>query len=180
MAALPKLMTVAEYWELPEGGEVTYELQHGEVIDVTRPKAWHAVLQVELQDSLRTKLMKFGRVVVAWAYRPVPEFELRAADVALVSWERWRTMDRNDALRGAPDLVIEVKSPSNTRRQLQELMTLCLNNGATEFWVVDGVNAGVTVTRRDGSVTLYRRGDAIPLQAFGSDELLVADIFPGK
>ena len=45
MAALPNLITVAQFRELPEGGECTYELHHGEVVAVTRPRARHSELQ---------------------------------------------------------------------------------------------------------------------------------------
>jgi Uma2 family endonuclease len=177
MAALPSLLTVAQFRELPEGGEFEYELHHGEVVALTRPKARHYSMQVHLQDLLAPKLRNFGRVVIEMPYRPLAEFELRAADVAAVSHARWQAIDPEDNLRGAPDLVIEIKSPSNTRKQLQELVTLCLANGAMECWVLNSVTPCVTVARRDGSVTEYRPGQAIPLESFGEDELLVSSIF---
>ena len=79
------------------------------------------------------------------------EFDLRVADVAVVSQTRSRAIDPEDNLRGAPELVIEVKSPSNTPRQLRELASLCLANGGVEFWVVDLEHAAVTVIHQDGS-----------------------------
>jgi len=42
MGALPSLITVAQFRELPEGGEVTYELHAGEVVAVVRhPVIWN-------------------------------------------------------------------------------------------------------------------------------------------
>jgi hypothetical protein len=35
------LITVAQFRELPEGGEYQYELQHGEVVELTRPNLGH-------------------------------------------------------------------------------------------------------------------------------------------
>jgi hypothetical protein len=32
MAALPDLITVAQFRQMPEGGECSYELHHGEVV----------------------------------------------------------------------------------------------------------------------------------------------------
>jgi len=78
-------------------------------------------------------------------YRPVAEFDLGVADVAVISQSRSRAIDPEDNLRGAPELVIEVKSPSNTRRQLRELASLCLANGSLEFWVVDLEHIALTV-----------------------------------
>jgi Uma2 family endonuclease len=177
MAALPDLITVAQFQELPEGGEYVYELQHGEVVALTRPKARHSKLQVRLRRLLEPQLNAFGEVTVEWPYRPLAEIELRAADVAVISRRRWEGIDPDDQLRGGPELVIEVKSPSNTRRQLQELAALCLANGALEFWIVDAEPATVSVVRTEGSAVVYSAGGAIPLAAFGGDELAVDDIF---
>lgn len=43
-------------------------------------------------------------------------------------------MDPDDYLRGAPDLIIEVLSPSNTATEICDKEKLCLENGAREFW----------------------------------------------
>lgn len=110
-------------------------------------------------------------------YRAVAEFDLRAADVAIVSRARWDAIDPEDNLHGAPELVIEVKSPSNTKRKLRELSSLCLNNGSLEFWIVDTQQSSVTVVHRDGSTTLYQSGQSIPLTSFGAGALTVDEIF---
>jgi Uma2 family endonuclease len=110
-------------------------------------------------------------------YRPVAEFEFRAADVAVVSQQRWDSIDPNDNLRGSPELVVEVKSPSNTRRNLQELVTLCLGTGSLECWIVDPDQQTVTVVRSEGSPIVHRAGGRIPLASFGGGELPVDDIF---
>ena len=153
MAALPQLMSVEQFRQLPEG-EYQYELHHGEVVAMTRPKAWHSELQHRLLMLLGPRLATFGQVRIEYAYRPLPEFELRAADVAAISRPRWEAMDLDDNLRGSPDLVIEVKSPSNSGRQLPELASFCLNNGALEFWIIDAkkIRDGISPRRCSGGV----------------------------
>jgi Uma2 family endonuclease len=177
MAALPNLITVAQFRELTEGGEYAYELHHGEVVALTRPKARHSKLQARLRRLLDPKLRAFGEVTIEWPYRTVSEFDLRAADVAAIAQDRWDMIDPDDNLRGAPDLVIEVRSPSNTRKQLQELAALCLANGAREFWVVDPDTRTVLVMRPEGSAAVYDAGSSLPLNAFGGGELAVDEIF---
>jgi Uma2 family endonuclease len=176
MAALPALITVAQYHQLPDDGNL-YELHHGEVVLVTRPKPKHYKLQIRFVRLLESKLRKFGEVVMELPYRPVAEFELRAADVAVLSRARWDAIDPDIDLLGAPELVIEVKSPSNTKAQLQRLATLCLANGGWEFWIVDQANRTVTAIQRDGAATAYVIGQHISLAAFGGDTLSVSDIF---
>ncbi|HXB70833.1 MAG TPA: Uma2 family endonuclease [Candidatus Acidoferrales bacterium] len=177
MATLPDLITVEQFRQLPKGGEFAYELHDGKVVAVTRPKARHWSLQSHLVGLLEPKLKAFGKVGMELPYRPVAEFDLRAADVAAVSRKRFDAIDPDDNLRGAPELVIEIKSPSNTQRKLQALARLCLENGTIEVWTMDTNKKAVSVNHRDGSVVLYGSGSNIPLTAFGGGELAVDEIF---
>ena len=177
MAALPELITVTHFRRSRENVADRYELRHGAVVAVTRPKARHWRLQVRLSRLLERKLERFGEVGMELPFRPLPEFELMAADVAAVSRRRFEAIDPDDNLHGVPELVIEIKSPSNTQEYLRERAAVCLANGALQFWVVDEDKKSVTVIHQDASVIVYGLGDSIPLAAFGSDELPVARIF---
>jgi Uma2 family endonuclease len=176
MAALPDLITVAQFRELPDNDAYRYELHHGEVVALTRPKYTHNTRQHRLRDLLQSKLPSF-EVRIELSFRVVPEFDVRVADVAAITKERDRSAAEAEDVFGAPELVIEVKSPSNTKAELRERASLCLNNGALEFWIVDEKPRTITVLRRDGSSTVYCSGDSIPLAAFGSDSLSVDEIF---
>jgi Uma2 family endonuclease len=177
MATLPDLITVEQFRQLPKGGEFAYELHHGKVVALTRPKPRHWKLQRRLGQLLEPKLKAFGEVAIEVPFRPVDEFNLRAADVAVISHQRWDAIDPDDDLRGAPELVIEIKSPSNTKRQLEELVRLCLAKGGIECWIPDTNKKTVSVNHRDGSVVQYGSGSNIPLAAFGGGELAVDEIF---
>jgi Uma2 family endonuclease len=176
MAALPQLITVEEFRQLPEG-ELQHELHFGEVVAMARPTEGHSDLQHRLLMLLSPLLAEFGVVRVEYPYRPLPEFELRAADVAVVSHARRRETSPKNNLRGAPDLVIEVKSPSNTERQLRELAAFCLTRGSSEFWIMDMDRKSVTVFRHDGIPAVFTSGDKLLLSAFGGGDLSVDEIF---
>jgi Uma2 family endonuclease len=131
-------MTVEEFRDLPEdSGPVYHELRHGELVPVTRPKFKHFRIQKRLEKLLEPLAQQLGVVAMELAFRPLPEHELWAADVAYVSEERWGSIDPDDNLMGAPELVIEVLSPSNTAAEIDDKEQLCLQNGAQEFWVVN-------------------------------------------
>jgi hypothetical protein len=83
MAALPQLMSVEQFRQLPDG-EYQYELHHGEVVAVAMPKHWHVNLRHQLFRLLRSRLESFGEVATEVPYRPFPEFDMRVADVAAV------------------------------------------------------------------------------------------------
>ena len=111
------------------------------------------------------------------AYRPLPEYELLVADVAYLCRERWEQADPEDNLRGAPDLVIEVLSPSNTAAGIYDKEQLCLENGAKEFWVVDPDRRQIRVARPDGHTVTWRSGQDIPPPLFGDAKLAVDAAF---
>jgi Uma2 family endonuclease len=134
-----------------------------------------------IQRRLRMLLEGFageqGVVDTEMAFRALPEYELRVADVAFVSRERWERADGDDNIRGAPELVIEVLSPSNTVSEINDKEKLCLENGSLEFWVVDPGLRQVKVATPSGITTTYGVGQEIPLNLFGGDALKVDDIF---
>jgi Uma2 family endonuclease len=173
-----QLLTVEEFRKLPEdAGPVYHELRRGEVVPVTRPKLKHHLIQSRLRDRLKGMVPQGGFVEYEVAFRPLPEHELRVADVAYVSPERWEKADPEDNLRGAPDLVIEVLSPSNTATEIYDKEILCLENGAREFWVVDPERRQVRVSTQDGRTLTYRSGGTISLGSFGAGSLDVDAIF---
>jgi Uma2 family endonuclease len=175
-AAEPLPMTVQQYYELPERTDVLQELHWGQVVTLTFPKKRHTKLQSRLVELLGPKMRARGLVAAEFPFRALPEYDLRAADVAFVSRSRWEATDDDDNLHGAPELVIEVLSPSNTTAGLREKAALCLANGAEEFWVVDPKRQTVSVTRRHGEGRLYQIGDRIPLP-LAEGELEIAQIF---
>jgi len=174
-AVEPLLMTVEQYHELPARADVVTELHWGRVVTLTRPKMKHAKLQSRLVRLLRPKAEHLGVVESEVAFRALAEYDLRGADVAFVSRQRWDATADEDNLHGSPELVIEVLSPSNTKREMYEKATLYLATGALEFWVVDAKRRNVTVVRREGTL-VYEIGQQIPLPLFGSD-LAVTEIF---
>jgi Uma2 family endonuclease len=70
--------------------------------------------------------------------------------------DRSRITERGS--RGAPDLAVEILSPSTSRKDLNEKFRLYERSGVREYWVVDGGNRSMLVHRRsdDGK---YDRGE---------------------
>ena len=179
MAANPvRLMTVEEFSVLPESvGEYNYELHHGELVPVPRPKFKHYVLQSWLRDLLRRLAPPGSFVDIEMAFQAVPEYDLRVADVAFLKAERFAKVDHESYIQGAPDLIIEILSPSNTAREMYEKEQLCLANGCREFWVFDPDKHYVRVAHANGPTITYRPGESILLKLFGDVALSVDDMF---
>jgi Uma2 family endonuclease len=177
LATTTGLMTVEQFWELPDTEPFYYELRHGELFKVSRPKLKHTLVQTQLHELLQQAVAKKFRVLMEFPFRALPEYELRVADIAVVSRERLQRADREDAFRGAPELVIEVLSPSNTVADMNDREKLCLENGSLQFWVVDPNLRQVKVSTPDGITTTFRSGQEIPLPAFDGAAIPVDEIF---
>jgi len=177
VATTTGLMTIEQFWELPETRPFYYELHHGELVHVCRPKLKHTLIQTQLLRELLKRAVPNMVVGMEFPFRALPQYEFRVADVAMVSNGRIKQTDPEDVLRGAPELVVEVLSPSNTMSEINDREKLCLENGSREFWIVDPDLRQVKVSRPDGITTTFRSGQEISLTAFEASPLKVDDIF---
>ena len=80
-----------------------------------------------------------------------------------------------------PDLVVEVLSPSNTRRQVEEKLADYRSIGVLEGWLVNFPARTVEVLRLSGDevavLGVYGMGDVLRSEALPGFELPIADIF---
>jgi len=151
-----KVWTEADLMSLPDvGGK--YELIEGEVL-VTPAGYSHGDLIANLISRLRPIVIKtsLGRIfppdVGFWMKRG----NLRVPDVSFVTTERLADMIREGEgfLHGAPDLAIEVLSPSNTVPAMKKKVAEYFENGCRLVWLVNPQDESVTVLRPDGSETV--------------------------
>ena len=161
--SVPKLLSVEEYERTPDPPGGRYELHHGELVFVTYPVRQHKVLQRRLREMLEALAKPRGFLVdTEYPYRPLPKSEVWGADVACVA--QARDDDTEKWLMGSPELVIEVKSPSNTKDELHDrAMTTLAGDGAVEFWIVDPKTTTVAVYSKTAGVHLYRTPATLPV-----------------
>ena len=178
MATTPtRLMTFAEFEQIPDDPRGwRQELRHGEVITLAPPKHDHYLLQYRLRNLLENA-SSAGVASTEMGFRPRPDHEFWFADVAWIRRERWDQIPRNGNIEGAPDLVVEVLSPSNTAAEMLDKEQTCLENGAGEFWVVDIDRLQVKVSTPDGHTITYKSGQQIPLFFAPGSHLAVDAIF---
>jgi len=168
-------MTFEEFAQLPEPKGFRHELHHGELVEVTFPSHKHVRAQWQLRRLLEQAAGPSGFVDKEVPYRPLAEYEAWAADVAYMPRERWDRIE--DHPFGAPDLVIEVLSPSNTASEMRDKRKLCRANGAREFWVVDPEQREVEISTPDGRSVIFGAGQQIPLFFAAGSHLDVDAIF---
>ena len=92
----------------------------------------HGLVQARLVELLRRSLGGAAFVEASISTNP----DLRVADVAWASDEFMRAHGQESPFMVAPEICIEVASPSNSARELQEKIAAYLEIGATEAWIV--------------------------------------------
>jgi len=161
MARTPtKLMTFAEFEQIPDPPGGRYELYHGELVSVAFPEQPHTRAQWQIRRLLESSAADAGIVHTEMPYRPLPEYEGWRADVAYVSKARWENIDRY--LMGAPEIVIEVLSPANRASELADKSDICLANGSLQFWIVDTDLRRGDVFKKDCRFASYKSGQEVP------------------
>jgi Uma2 family endonuclease len=159
MGTVQTFTTFDEFLNLPDPSSGHLELHHGQVILVPPRKHRHAEIQQALLELLLPFTRGKGFLTNEFPFR-APGHEAWQADVGFVREDRRAGI--TDYLMGAPDLVIEVLSPSNTVDEINDKMDICMANGCLSFWVVDPKRRLVSVT--EGDVTRqYRASASIPL-----------------
>jgi Uma2 family endonuclease len=142
------------------------------VILVPPRKHRHAEIQQALLELLLPLTRGKGLLTIEFPFR-APGHEAWQADVGFVREDRRAGI--TDYLMGAPDLVIEVPSPSNTVDEINDKTDICMANGCLSFWVVDPKRKLVSVT--EGDITKrYRASESILLPEPLAGTLAVAAI----
>lgn len=73
---------------------------------------------------------------------------------------------------GAPDLVVEILSPGNAKREMREKYEVYEEAGVREYWLVSLSQLAVTI------YVLNEEGKFIGLQPYTQENTLVSSIFP--
>jgi Uma2 family endonuclease len=169
------LITFEEFENLPDPPGGYYELHHGQVVFMPIRKLPHALIQDVLSDLLKPLARAKGRVMTEFPFRPGAEYEGWQADVGFAASARWQR--GADYFFGAPDLVIEVLSPSNTKAEVLDRQETCLSNGCIAFWAVDSKRRLVRVTGTDRKTVTYDCSMSVPLPEPLGGSIPVAAIF---
>lgn len=135
-------MTAAEFFELPETTQIT-ELLDGELIVSPTPVPVHQRLSRRLARLVEDK-MPHGEVFTAPLSVYLDEANIPEPDVIWVAANS-RCKVGEKYLEGPPDLVIEILSPSTSKRDKEKKFDLYERFEIYEYWIVDPANEDLTV-----------------------------------
>jgi len=176
---IPKL-TYEEFRELPDDGK-RYELIRGEVHLTPSPATKHQLTLFNLSGSLfvYSKRSPVGVVAVAPLDVRLSHDTAVQPDLIFVSNARANII-RENYIDGAPDLVVEILSPSTAAHDRATKLALYAEAGVPEVWLLDPNAKTVEVLKLQGKKYLMDAalaGDQKLTSPFPGWELPLIDLF---
>ncbi|NJN85558.1 MAG: Uma2 family endonuclease [Leptolyngbyaceae cyanobacterium SL_7_1] len=146
------------------------ELVNGEII-VMSPSGYESeevASRVVIKMGSWVDERRLGRITGSSAGFVLPNSDTRAPDVSFVLAERLRRSPRSFA-ELAPDLMVEVKSPTDSARKLE---------GKILDFLALGTKVGILINPDNRTVRVYRTGEAtVTLQ--DGEMLTIPELLPG-
>lgn len=144
-----KLLTAEQFMAIDEDGR--YELIDGEVAYLSPSKSWHATVSGRVTAALNRYADRVGRgespvADGGFLVSRQPDSVL-CPDASFVSAEKMALArdSKSNWYLFAPDIAVEVLSPSDSRRSLARKIALYLAAGTQQVWVVDTTRETLTV-----------------------------------
>lgn len=171
-SAAAYVMTAEKFFQLPEGPPY-FQLIDGDLYMSPSPRRDHQNILLNLASELRSYLRHnaLGKIYVAPSDVLFTDDRILNPDIYFVREAR-RTILTDYGASGAPDLVVEILSPSTATMDLGRKREIYAESGVEEFWVV---------SPKTRSVEVYRFGEnpAEPILVRTETEVLTSTLFPG-
>ena len=147
-AAAPRRATAADYLALEEGAP--FQLIGGALVHEPAPTPFHQRLVVKLVVHLQRFVEEhdLGSVLLAPIDVRLDDGNVYQPDVLFISSERAAIITER-RIEGAPDLVVEVLSPSTGYYDLTHKRRVYAEHGVREYWLIDPLERTVTVEPND-------------------------------
>ena len=164
-------LTYADYCLTPD--DERYELLDGELLMALAPIESHQITVMELGTLLHmfVKARGLGQVFSAPYDVVLSETDVVQPDLLFISNERAYVITPAN-VRGAPDLVVEILSPSTAERDRTFKRALYARYGVSEYWLVDPDTGTVTVLLLDN-------GDFAEVARYGAGQTLTSPTMAG-
>lgn len=149
-------LTYRDYLKFPEDRK-RHELIDGERYVTPPPNSFHQEILGNLYFLIRQHLEAHhvGRVYLSPFAVVLSMFDVVEPDLLYISNERRAILTPRSA-HGAPDLVVEIGSPSTRRRDEGVKLRLYDRFDVIEYWVIDPIAESIRVYRRSRGHLILR------------------------
>lgn len=152
MLIAEKKITVEEFRQMEfEGEDAYYELINGEIVKKSGPTPLHQ----KVLSSLSYKIMnfvsdkQFGEVFTGPIDVFLDNYNHFLPDLLFISKKNTDIINYKEGIFGAPDLVVEIISPSSVKIDRVNKFRQYEKAEVLEYWLVDPNNASIEVYKLD-------------------------------
>ena len=175
-------ITWADAQLMPENGK-RYEAIDGELYVTAAPVYRHQKICANLYFALRTMLEEpgYGWVTFAPIGVEFPDTEEGVQPDVLFVEKAREDIIVKEGIRGPPDLIVEIGSPSTAERDRTIKLKLYRRQGVPQYWIVDPETNTIDVWDFAAGVTEPTRySDSMPVRLVGRDygDIVLSIIFP--
>ncbi len=152
------VLTYQDYLKMPDD-RTRKEIIGGELFVTAAPSPLHQGVVLGLASALRSVVRAhgLGEILVSPIDVVLSQTDVVQPDIIFVAAVN-RQIIGDAAIHGAPDLVVEVLSPSTLRLDRQHKLDLYARAGIPEYWIVDTDSRVVEVYQlAEGAYRLDRR-----------------------
>ena len=144
-------LTYQDYFDLPESDD-RYELIDGELYMAPTPMPEHQIFVYYLAKVIEEFVTRhrLGRMIISPQDVVLSDDIVVQPDIMFVSNERMHIIRWGHYVQSAPDLVVEVLSPSTERLDRTVKRERYARFGVREYWIADIVARTIEVNVSDG------------------------------
>ena len=164
IATEKKIWTDEAFMALPDDGD-RYEIVNGELVNMGNSGMAHGDLCAFLVGNLAiyVRAKKLGSVCDSSTAFKMKLGNKRSPDISFVAKERLKGLKKlpKGFFEGAPDLAIEVLSPSNTFEEIHSKLVEYFESGCKLAWVINPDEESVLVYRKPQPEKLLKITDSL-------------------
>ena len=164
--------TVGDYRALSPGPPY-YQLVEGELVVAPSPNSFHQdiALNVAVLLTNHVRRHRLGKVCIAPFDVYLSETNVLQPDIFFLSTSRMKLLQA-DGVHGAPDLVVEIVSPSNGLLETRRKRPVYAAHGVREEWIIEPTLQ--QLHRYDFAIDVAK-----PVRVFDNDESFETPVLPG-
>ncbi len=166
-----QIYTYEDYLKINDNNQ--YELIGGELILVPAPRTTHQLVKANLVWHITTfvRINKLGKILDAPTDVFLSNKDKPQPDILFIAGNRLDIITE-DYIKGAPDLVIEILSPSTASYDKVKKSKMYYTYGVKEYWIVDP-DAKVVEVFTSGEKNWNL------VESYDKDGILVSPLLPG-
>ncbi len=171
MGAARTLLSAEEFDNYPFEEDKRYELDEGELIEMTRPAYKHNRVLGRVFNRLTNYLdaNQLGEALISENLYALSPSTRRSPDVAVILGNRHEELKDAKVIHIIPDIAVEVLSPSETSTMIHRKLKQYFQAGVKEVWLINP---------QDMTVEIWT-GPALPEPALTGMDSITSALLPG-